>query len=200
VPTALVVRADRGYKTIHDLVAAAKANPGRMNYSSTGAGNSSHVNAERFRQSAGFEAAHVPFKGAPEATMEVIAGRADFLFTPLPVTMPHILDGTLAALAVSGQQRATAIPQIPTTEELGYKNSYYNFWIGMFLPARTPPDVTARLAAETRRALDHPNVKARLAKFGVDAMDITSEQFTKLVAEEMKSNEALLIAAGIKVE
>jgi tripartite-type tricarboxylate transporter receptor subunit TctC len=200
VPTALVVRTDRGYKTIHDLVAAAKANPGKMNYSSTGAGNSSHVNAERFRRSAGFEAVHVPFKGAPEATTEVLAGRADFLFTPLPVTMPFIKDGKLTALAVSGQRRATAMPEIPTTEELGYKNSYYNFWIGVFVPAKTPKDVVDRLYTETRKALALPAVREKLAKFGVDPMELTTEQFSKLVAEEMVGNAALAIGAGIKIE
>lgn len=200
VPTALVVRADKGYKTIHDLVAAAKANPGKMNYSSTGPGNSSHVNAERFRQSAGFEAVHVPFKGAPEATTEVLAGRADFLFTPLPVTMPFIKEGRLTALAVSGQTRATAMPEIPTTEELGYRNSYYNFWIGMFVPAKTPTAVIDRLSAETAKALAMPAVREKLAKFGVDPMEMTTQQFSKLVADEMVSNAALAISAGIKVQ
>ena len=200
VPTALVVRSDKGYKTIHDLVAAAKANPGKMNYSSTGAGNSSHINAERFRQSAGFEAVHVPFKGSPEATMEVLSGRADFLFTPLPVTMPFIKDGKLSALAVSGQRRATAMPEIPTTEELGYKNSHYNFWIGMFAPAKTPREIVDRLHDETRKALALPVVQERLAKFGVDPMDMNIAEFSKLVADEMKSNAALVIAAGIKIE
>src|SRR5690606_21583918 len=127
-----------------------------MNYSSTGVGNSSHVNAERFRQSAGFEATHIPFRGTPEAVTEVMAGRADFVFTPLPVSTPLIKDGKLKALAVSGSVRARAVPDIPTTEELGFKNSSYNFWIGMFAPAKTPPEILKRLYAETRKALDDP--------------------------------------------
>ncbi len=200
VPTVLVVQPARGYKTIHDLVADAKAKDGAMNYSSTGAGNSSHLNAERFRLSAGFKAVHIPFKGAPEAVTEVLAGRADFLFTTLTTTMPFIKDGKLTALAVSGQDRASAMPEIQTTEELGFKNSYYNFWIGMFVPAKTPDEIRTRLHAETRIALVNPEVRAKLAKFGVDPMDLSMEQFSKLVSDEMTINQALVIAAGIKVD
>jgi tripartite-type tricarboxylate transporter receptor subunit TctC len=200
VPTVLVVQPARGYKTIHDLVADAKAKDGAMNYSSTGAGNSSHLNAERFRLSAGFKAVHIPFKGAPEAVTEVLAGRADFLFTTLTTTMPFIKDGKLTALAVSGQDRASAMPEIQTTEELGFKNSYYNFWIGMFVPAKTPDEIRSRLHAETRAALGNPEVRAKLAKFGVDPMDLSLERFSKLVSDEMTINQALVIAAGIKVD
>jgi tripartite-type tricarboxylate transporter receptor subunit TctC len=200
VPTVLVVQASKGYRTVQDLVAAAKARPGAMNYSSTGAGNSSHLNAERFRLSAGFEAVHLPFKGAPEAATEVMAGRADFLFTTLLVTMPFIQDKKLQALAVSGQQRALALPDIPTTEEAGYTNSYYNFWIGMFVPARTPDDIRDRLHAETRKAIGNADVRAKLARFGVDPMDLAIAQFSKLVSDEMAINAALVTAAGIKVE
>ncbi len=200
LPTVLVVQAAKGYKSIHDLVRDAKARPGAMNYSSTGAGNSSHLNAERFRLSAGFEAVHVPFKGAPEAVTEVLAGRADFLFTTLLVTMPFIQDKQLQALAVSGQRRSSALSGIPTTEESGYKNSYYNFWIGMFVPATTPDEIRNRLHVETRKALENPEVQGKLAKHGVEPMDMSIDQFSKLVSEEMEINAALVIAAGIKVD
>jgi tripartite-type tricarboxylate transporter receptor subunit TctC len=199
LPTVLVVQAAKGYKSIHDLVRDAKARPGAMNYSSTGAGNSSHLNAERFRLSAGFDAVHVPFKGAPEAVTEVLAGRADFLFTTMLVTMPFIQDKKLQALAVSGQRRASALPDVPTTEESGYKNSYYNFWIGMFVPAKTPDEIRSRLYVETNKALNNPEVQGKLARHGVDPMDLTTDQFSKLVSEEMEINAALVIAAGIKV-
>ena len=200
LPTVLVVQAAKGYKSIHDLVRDAKARPGAMNYSSTGAGNSSHLNAERFRLSAGFEAVHVPFKGAPEAVTEVLAGRADFLFTTLLVTMPFIQDKQLQALAVSGQRRSSALSGIPTTEESGYKNSYYNFWIGMFVPATTPDEIRNRLHVETRKALENPEVQGKLAKHGVEPMDMSIDQFSKLVSEEMEINAALVSAAGIKVD
>jgi tripartite-type tricarboxylate transporter receptor subunit TctC len=195
-----VVQPEKGYQTIHDLVAAAKAKAGGMNYSSTGAGNSSHLNAERFRLSAGFEAVHVPFKGAPEAATEVMAGRADFLFTTLLVTMPFIRDGKLQALAVSGQQRASANPDLTTTEESGFKNTYYNFWIGMFVPSKTPDSIRQKLHDETHKALQQPEIRAKLAKLGVDPMDMTIDQFSSLVTEEMKINTELVKGAGIKVD
>ena len=129
-----------------------------------------------------------------------MAGRADFLFTTLLVTMPFIQDKKLQALAVSGQQRASAIPEVPTTEESGYKNSYYNFWIGMFVPAKTPDAIKERLYAETRKALQQPDIRAKLARFGVDPMDMSIGQFAALVTDEMKINAALVIGAGIKVD
>lgn len=199
VPVVMVVQPEKGYKTLQDFVAAAKAKKGGINYSSAGAGNSSHLNGERFRLSAGFEAVHLPFKGAPEAITEVLAGRSDFYFSPLLVAMPFMKDNKLQALAVSGQQRASALPDVPTTEEAGYKDSYYNFWIGLFAPSKTPDGVKTRLYDETRKALENPAVKEKLARLGVDPMDLTSEQFAKLVRDEIEVNTRLVKAAGIKV-
>jgi Tripartite tricarboxylate transporter family receptor len=106
MPVVLVVNPSKGYKHLSDFVAAAKARPGTVNYASAGAGNSSHLNGERFRLAAGFEAVHLPFKGAPEALTEVVAGRADFYFAPLINALPLLKDGQLQALAVSGSTRA----------------------------------------------------------------------------------------------
>jgi tripartite-type tricarboxylate transporter receptor subunit TctC len=132
MPTVLVVSPSKGYKNLADFVAAAKAKPGLMNYSTAGAGNFSHFASEVFRRAAGFQAVHVPSKGAPEALMEVLADRADFFFAPLIVALPFLKDGRLQALAVSGSQRAAALPDVPTTVEAGFPNSEYNFWVGMF--------------------------------------------------------------------
>src|SRR5262245_23399837 len=132
MPVVMVVNPSKGYKRLGDFVAAAKAKPNTVNYASAGAGNSSHLNGERFRLAAGFEAVHLPFKGAPEALTEVIAGRADFYFSPLVNALPLLKDGQLQALAVSGSARASALPDVPTTVEAGYPNSEYNFWAGVF--------------------------------------------------------------------
>jgi tripartite-type tricarboxylate transporter receptor subunit TctC len=199
VPVVLVALKEKGYKNIQDFVAAAKAKPGSINYTSAGAGNSSHLTGERFRLSAGFEAVHLPMKGAPEAMTEVLAGRSDFYFSPVLVAMPFIKDGKLQPLAVSGQQRASALPDVPTTEEAGYKNSYYNFWIGLFVPSKTPDDIKAKLYAETRKALDNPATREKLSKLGVDPMNLNMEQFAKLVNEEVEINGRLVEAAGLKV-
>jgi tripartite-type tricarboxylate transporter receptor subunit TctC len=199
MPVVMVVQPSKGYKTIADFVAAAKAKPGGFNYTSAGVGNSSHLNAERLRISAGFEAVHLPMKGSPEAMTEVLAGRSDFYFSPLVAALPFLKENQLQALAVSGQQRASFLPDIPTTEESGYKNSYYNFWIGMFVPAKTPPDIIARLYQETKKALDNPAVRARLVRLGADPMPLTSQQFDELVRNEVATNTVLVKAAGIKV-
>ena len=199
MPVVMVFNPSKGYKKLSDFVAAAKAKPGSVNYASAGAGNSSHLNGERFRLAAGFEAVHLPFKGAPEAMTEVLAGRADFYFSPLVNALPLLKDGQLQALAVSGSARASTLPDVPTTVEAGYPNSEYNFWAGVFLPAKTPADIRARLYAETAKALQHPAIREKLSGLGADPMPLTSAQFETLVKSEIETNTQLVKAAGIKV-
>jgi tripartite-type tricarboxylate transporter receptor subunit TctC len=199
MPVVMVVNPAKGYKTLGDFVAAAKAKPGSVNYASAGAGNSSHLNGERFRLAAGFEAVHLPFKGAPEAITEVIAGRADFYFAPLVNALPLLKDGQVQALAVSGSSRASALPDVPTTVEAGYPNSEYNFWAGVFAPARTPADIRARLYAETAKALQNPATREKLVNLGADPMPLSSAEFDALVHREIATNTQLVKAAGIKV-
>jgi tripartite-type tricarboxylate transporter receptor subunit TctC len=199
MPVVMVVNPTRGYKKLSDFVAAAKAKPGSVNYASAGAGNSSHLNGERFRLAAGFEAVHLPFKGAPEALTEVIAGRADFYFAPLVNALPLLKDGQLQALAVSGSSHASALPDVPTTVEAGYPNSEYNFWAGVFAPAKTPADIRAKLYAEIVKALHEPAIRGKLASLGADPMPLTSQQFEALVRNEIETNTQLVKAAGIKV-
>ena len=182
-----------------DFVAYAKANPGRVNYASAGAGNSSHLNGERFRLAAGFEAVHLPFKGAPEALTEVISSRADFYFAPLVNALPLLKDGQLQALAVSGSQRASALPDVPTTVEAGYPNSEYNFWVGMFAPAKVSADIRGKLYVETAKALANPVTREKLIALGTDPMPLDSTQFEALVKNEIKTNVEIVKAAGIKV-
>jgi len=199
MPVVMVFNPSKGYKQLSDFVAAAKAKPGSVNYASAGAGNSSHLNGERFRLAAGFEAVHLPFKGAPEALTEVVAGRADFYFAPLINALPLLKDGHLQALAVSGSARASALPDVPTTVEAGYPNSEYNFWAGVFAPAKTAQDVRARLYADITKALQHPAVRQKLIELGADPMPLTSEQFEALVRREIETNTQLVKLAGIKV-
>ena len=199
MPVVMIFNPSKGYKKLGDFVAYAKANPGKINYTSAGAGNSSHLNGERFRLAAGIEAVHLPFKGAPEATTEVIAGRADFYFSPLVNALSLIKEGTVQALAVSGSARASALPEVPTTVEAGYPNSEYNFWVGMFAPAKTPADIRTRLYAETAKTLQSPATRDRLVGLGADPMPLNSAQFEALVKTEIETNTQLVKAAGIKV-
>ena len=137
-PNVLVVSPERGWKTVGDLIAAAKAKPGALNFSSVGVGSATHLSAELFRRSAGVDAVHVPFKGGAEAMTEVIAGRIDFFFGPVGLVLPYIQDGKLRALVVNGAKRSSALPDVPTTLESGIANAEYPIWFGLFLPAKTP--------------------------------------------------------------
>ena len=198
MPTVLVVSPSRGYKNVADLVAAAKAKPGSMNYSTAGAGNFSHFASEVFRRAAGFQAVHVPSKGAPEALTEVLADRVDFFFAPLIVALPFLKDGRLQALAVSGSQRAAALPDVPTTVEAGFRNSEFNFWVGMFAPSKTPSPILDKLYAETRKALQNPAVQEKLARLGADPMILTTPEFEKLVQAEVAINTKIAANSGVK--
>jgi tripartite-type tricarboxylate transporter receptor subunit TctC len=198
MPSVLLVSPSKGYKSVSDLVAAAKARPGAMNYASAGVGNFSHFATEVLRAAAGFDAVHVPSKGAPEALIELVAGRVDFFISPLILALPLLQDGKVQALAVSGSQRAGALPDVPTTVEAGYPNSSYNFWIGLFAPAKTPPPILERLYQETRKALENPAVTQRLAKLGIDPMTMTSSAFDKLVREEVAVNTQVAERAAIR--
>jgi tripartite-type tricarboxylate transporter receptor subunit TctC len=200
IPTVLVVSRGKGYRNLADLVAAAKAKPGAMNYSSAGAGNFSHFASEVFRRAAGFDAVHVPSKGAPEALTEVLTERVDFFFSPLILALPFIKEGKLQALAVSGSQRALALPDVPTTAEFGYPDSTYNFWVGIFAPAKVSPQIQTALYQQTAAALKNAPVQEKLAKLGVDPMAMSAAAFDKLVREEVVINTRIAAAVGIKAD
>ena len=197
LPTVLFVSANKGYKDVGEFVAAAKAKS--LTYGSGGVGNATHLNAERFMLSAGFQALHVPFKGSPEALSEVLAGRIDFSFSALLPAMALLEDGRLKALAVSSMARATALPNVPTTTEAGYPNSDYSFWAGVMVPKGTPRPVIETLYRETENALQLPDVKAKIRTLGADPMPMTSAEFDKLLADEVRINKELVKSAGIKV-
>jgi tripartite-type tricarboxylate transporter receptor subunit TctC len=130
---------------------------------------------------------------------EVMAGRADFYFAPLVNALPLLKDGKLQALAVSGSSRASALPDVPTTVEAGYANSEYNFWAGVFAPARTPADIRTKLYTELAKALRSPATREKLKALGADPMPLDSTQFEDLVRKEIETNTQLVQAAGIKV-
>ena len=186
------------YKTLKELVAAAKVRPNAVNYATVGYGAAAHLTAERLRLAAGFEAKQIPFRGAPEAINEVLAQRVDFFFSPTLAAVPLIRDGKLNALAVSSSKRALALPEVPTTIEAGYPNSDYNFWIGMWVPVKTPREVIDRLSAETRKVLDLPDVQQKMLALGNEPAKMTTAEFDKFFQSEIALNGALVKAAGIK--
>jgi len=197
-PMVMVVQASKGYKNVAEFVADAKAKKGAMNYSSGGVGSITHLAMEAFRLAAGFEAVHVPFKGAPEALTEVLAGRADFYFSPLTAALPFLQDGKLQALAVSGSNRASLLPNVPTVSEGGYPEATYNFWVGLFLPSKTSPAIMDRLEKETAEVLKNPVLKERFVRIGADPLPLDRTAFTKMIEDEFLLNTKVAKAAGLK--
>ncbi|MFO1287022.1 MAG: tripartite tricarboxylate transporter substrate-binding protein [Rubrivivax sp.] len=149
----LVVNPAKGWRSVADLVAAAKAKPGAMNCASAGVGSATHFNAEKFRLQAGITAVHVPFKGTPEAMGDVVGGRSDWFFAPLSAALPLIREGRLQTLAVSSARRSAQLPDVPTTVEAGMPGSDYTFWVALVVPSATPAAAVARLQLEAAKAL-----------------------------------------------
>ena len=198
IPTVLVVKADKGYKTVADLVAAAKAKPGAIIATSAGIGSATHMNLERFRIAAGIQVLHVPLKGAPEALTEVLTGRADFYFA-LPF-QARAQAGKVLALAVGSPKRSSLFPDVPTTVEAGYPNSDYNFWVGALMPSKTPREIVQRLHREFNAAVNAPDVRERIVKTGADPLTLTIPEFEAMIREEFEANAKLIKAANIKAE
>ena len=188
----------KGWKTVGDLVAAAKAKPGSINYGSAGVGTATHISAERFRQSAGIQATHVPYRGGPEALADIFGGRVDFYYCPISTALPLIRDGRVLALAASTPQRASALPDVPTSLEAGYPNSDYTVWYGVFMPAKTPRVIVDRFYAATTTLIDTPAMRQKLAELAVDPMPLKPAEFDQLVDTEIKANEKLIKGAGLK--
>jgi len=198
-PNIVVVAPEKGFKTLQELVAAAKAQNGAMTFGTAGVGSSTHFTTERFRFSAKFDGVHVPFRGMPEVLTEVMTGRVDFCFSTIASALPFIRDGKLLALAVSTPKRSSALPDVPTTIELGYANSDYTFWNGLFLPAKTPREIADKLHQETTKAATSQAVVEKLAAQGIDPMPITAAEFDAQIKKEIADSIALVKAAGIKV-
>ena len=194
-PTALVMAPSKGIKTIQQFVSAAKA--GNFTYASSGVGSTTHLTAERFRLSAGFQAVHVPFRGGGFRP-EVASGRVDFAFSPIAVAVPDIRDGRLVALAVSSRTRVSTLPDVPTTLEAGFPNSDYALWLGVFAPAKTPRVIVDRLHQESVKALRSPALREKLAALDVEPMEMTPVEFDAFIRDEVVAQAALVKAVGLK--
>mgnify|MGYP001236546226 CR=1 FL=1 len=197
VPMVLVISPAKKIKTLQELVAYAKANPGKLNYAAAGIGTPPHLTMERLRVAAGFTGQIVPFKGAPEALTEVLAGRVDVYFSPLPPARQFIQNGQLIPLAVSSAKRVAALPNVPTTLESGFPNSDFDFWSGMFVPRKTPRNVVARIHEVTVKGMSTEITKARYAKLGAEPMIMTPEAFDARIARETKIAVELAKATGL---
>lgn len=183
-PFVLVAAPSTGFRTIPDLVTAAKAKPATLTFSSGGVGSASHMAAERFRLAAQIDVRHIPFHG-PESVTEVMAGRIDFNFSPVAPMVPLIAVQKLAVLAVSTPKRVALLPNVPTVAEAGYPNAEYLFWGGLAAPAKTPRHIIDMLHDHTEKALEVPAVKKKLAKLGVEPQPMSVEQFETFVRDDI---------------
>src|SRR5215470_10053179 len=164
-PNALVVSSQSGFKTVADLVAAAKAKPGNLTFASAGIGSSSHMAAERFRLAAGIDVRHVPFRET--GITEVMAGRIDFYFIPIAAAASALGSGKLTVLAVSSPARIPLLPDVPSIVEAGYPAAQFRFWTGLSAPVKTPREIVDKLHDATEQALFLPALREKLAKLGV---------------------------------
>ena len=195
-PNVLVASKQSGFKTVADLVAAAKAKPGTLTFASAGVGSSSHMAGERLRLAAKIDVRHVPFKD--NGLTEVMAGRIDYYFIPLAAAASAIASGNLAVLAVSSLKRAPLLPDVPSIAEAGYPNAEFNFWVGLSVPAQTPRPVIDKLHAAVEKALQEPAMKDKLAKLGVEPRLMSVDDFSKFVQDDLVATVQLAKDANIE--
>lgn len=199
-PNVLVVAPSRGYKSVAELIADAKKNPGTLNFASAGIGSGTHINGEKFKLAAGIDVAHIPYKGTPEALNDTMTGRVAYFFSPISAALPLIRDGRLVALGVSSGKRASTLPDVATVAESGLAGFEYNLWVAMFAPAGTPADVVEKINRDVQRVLREVDVRERLAALGAEAMPMSPVEFDKFMRAEMDDAAKVVKAAGIKVQ
>jgi len=198
VPNVLVVNAASPYKTLKDFIAAAKAQPGRLSYSSGGNGSAAHITFESLKMKAGIFVSHIPYRGTAPSVSDVIGGQVDCTFTGAPAVIPHVRSGRLRALAVSSAQRIAALPDVPTVAESGYPGFEADQWYGIVAPAATPPALVARLNAEINKALALPDVAQQLAAEGAVPVPGTPQAFGELIRREIPRWAEVIKAGNVK--
>lgn len=199
-PNIFAVNATLPVKNVNELIAYAKAHPGKLNYASVGNGSSSHLTAELFKTMAGVDVVHIPFNGAPPAALSVAAGDTQMLFTIATVVMPQVKSGKIKALAVTGATRFPLLPDIPTVAEAGLPKFESLAWNGVLVPAGTPADIVNRLNREIGAALKMPDVKARLNNAGLEPAGGSPDKFRSLISAEAKKWSEIIQKTGAKLD
>lgn len=195
-PNALVVSSQSGFKTVADLVNAAKAKPGNLTFASAGIGSSSHMAAERFRLAAGIDVRHVPFRET--GITEVMAGRIDFYFIPIAAAASALGSGKLTVLAVSSSARIPLLPDVPSIVEAGYPTAQFRFWTGLSAPVKTPREIVDKLHDATEQALAVPALGEKLAKLGVTPEQMSVDEFGKFFREDLAATVQLAKDANVQ--
>ncbi|MDW3686784.1 tripartite tricarboxylate transporter substrate binding protein [Cupriavidus sp. CV2] len=198
VPNVLVVNSASKLGSVKDVVAAAKAKPGTMNFDSAGSGSSTHLSGELFKMEAGVDIAHIPYKGTGEALTDVMAGRVDLMFAPTVSAMPFVRQGKLKALAVTTPKRATALPDIPTVAESGLPGYAFESWFGVLAPAGTPKEIVTALNGEIAKVLATPEVRERLSAQGAEARTSTPQEFERYIKAEIAKLAPVVRQSGVQ--
>jgi tripartite-type tricarboxylate transporter receptor subunit TctC len=198
VPNVLVVNAASSIRSLKDLVAAARAQPGRLSYSSGGNGSAAHITFESLKLKTRIFMVHIPYRGAAPSVTDVIAGQVDCTFTGAPAVIPHVRSGRLRALAVSSPRRLAALPEVPTVDESGYPGFEADQWYGIVAPAGTPASVVARLNTEINKALALPDVAQQLAVEGATPMPTNPQAFGDLIRREIPRWAEVVKAGNVK--
>ncbi len=195
--TVMIVPPSRGWKTIKDFIAAAKAKPGTINYGSAGLGTATHIAAERFRVAADIQATHIPYKGGAEALADIMGGRVDYYFCPISTALPMVRDGRVTALLVSTAKRAPELPDVPTPAEAGLKNAESSSWFAVFMPAKTPREIIDKFHDAAAKVMATPEMQERMKKFVVNPLPIAPTELDAYVVKELADNGKIIKAAGI---
>ena len=196
-PNVLVVNAGSQYKSLKDLVAYGKANPGKLNFGHAGVGSGTHLNTIKLINAAGIDVTQVPFKGTPEVVQAILSGSVDCYWVPISAGVSNIKAGKLRALAVSTAKRSPLMPELPTTAEAGVKGADFGLWFGLWGPAGMPADVVNKISADVRRALADAEVRQRLINTGSAPMDMSPAEFARFVRSEIEDSKKTATAAGI---
>jgi tripartite-type tricarboxylate transporter receptor subunit TctC len=193
----LVIDTNLPVRTVDELVARARASPGKMNYSSTGSGTPQHIAMEAFKRAAGIDIVHVPYKGGSPALLAVMSGEVQMTLISVSTSLPQLKAGKVRAVAMLGTERSKVLPDVPTFAELGFKGMATP-WLGIFAPAGTPAPIVQRLNAEFLKALKDPQVRERLEQLAFEPVGSSPEEFAKFLGEELASNGKLIRELGIK--
>jgi tripartite-type tricarboxylate transporter receptor subunit TctC len=200
VPNVLVVNPSVPANSVQELIAYAKANPGKLNFASSGAGTSIHLSGELFKVMAGVQMTHVPYKGSSPALQDLLGGQVQLMFDNLPPSLPQIKAGKLRALAVTSATRAPALPEVPTIAESGLPGFEASSWFGMLAPAGTPPAIIAKINAEVAKWLASPEGKEKLASIGANGAGGSPEDFAHHIQAETAKWSKVVKASGAKVD
>ena len=196
----LVVPNTLAAKTVQDLITMAKAKPGQLNLASAGLGSGTHFAGEMLKQAAGIDVVHVPYKGIPEATTDLIAGRVQLFMAPLATAMPLIRENRMRALGVTSPKRVSVLPDLPTISESGLKGFRWDSWGGIYAPAKTPRAIVSKLNREMVAALNLPDVQKSMRNLGAEPTPMAPAEFDKFVAQDLVTVAKLAKTAGIQPE